>query len=239
MTEQDEPRQCMIIQDKQTVALPHGSKSLQCDNTGVFIKPECVCSFYNVYEGKYHSHSSCPGNVKSDDVRSLRCVDCMKYSLPNKGPCINGGQLTCNKTGPDAKAPDIICDCPTGFMGMFCEHKLEKVTRICDRIENASSLDLKNCDVTKMECITYSEKKLYAFKCNENSAITQEGQIKLPLCSETEIYHTNQMNTVITPEGDINNRRRLSNHHYISGVNKCVLEKLDATDANESDTSVS
>ncbi|XP_061197850.1 uncharacterized protein LOC133205960 [Saccostrea echinata] len=248
MQQTNEPRQCMIIQDKQTLVLPqHGipdflknrnkemcqirdsnSKALRCGNTGVSIKSECVCSFFNVYEGTYHSYSSCPGNVKSDDVRLLRCIDCVKYSLPNKGPCINGGNLTCKETGPDVKAPDIKCDCPPGFMGMFCENKMEKVTRICDRIENASTHNLKNCDVTKMDCITYSERKEYSFKCSEKSATTQQGQITLPLCSETEMHHTSLPNTVVTIDSAVNNRRRQPNPQYISG-GKAMTSTLSIT----------
>ncbi|XP_062597233.1 uncharacterized protein LOC134258713 [Saccostrea cucullata] len=240
MQQTNKPRQCMIIQDKQTLILPRekpdfldnrnkeicqikdsNSKALRCGNTSVSIKPECVCSFYNVYEGKYHTHSSCPGIVKSDDVRLLRCVDCMKYSVPNKGPCINGGNLTCDETGPDVLAPDIKCDCPPGFKGMFCENKMEKVTRICDRIENSSFLNLKNCDVTKKDCITYSENKRYSFKCTETSATTQQGQVELPLCRETEMSTTqvnSVVNTVIIPKAGINNKSKLSNQHAISGV---------------------
>ncbi|XP_062571388.1 uncharacterized protein LOC134233431 [Saccostrea cucullata] len=240
MPQTDEPRQCRIIQDKQALKLPHGipefltskdkelcrerdsnSKSLQCGNTGIYIKPECVCSFYNVYEAFYHPHSSCPGNVKSDDVTLLTCIDCMKYSLRNNGPCINGGNLTCDETNPDVKAPEITCDCPPEFGGMFCENKMEKVTRICDRIENASSLNLKNCDVTKMDCITYSENKRYTYKCTEKSATTQQGQVNLPLCRETEIYSTqvnSVVNTVVIAGSDINNKSRLSDQHAISGT---------------------
>ncbi|XP_062616143.1 uncharacterized protein LOC134277861, partial [Saccostrea cucullata] len=226
-----EPRQCMIIQDKQGLLLPRrkpefltsrnkemcqirnsSSKALRCGNTSVSIKPECVCSFHNLYEAMYHDHFSCPGEVKSDNVRLLRCGDCMEYSLQNKGPCIHGGQLTCKETGPDVEALNIRCDCPLRFEGMFCENKMEKVTRICDRNENASSLNyLQNCDRTKMDCITYSENKRYTFKCTKKSATILRGKAELPICRETEI-NTTELNAAITPEGDI----RLTNPQYTS-----------------------
>lgn len=46
------------------------------------------------------------------------------YSLNNNGPCINGGNLTCKE---DVVAPDITCDCPPNYKGMFCEEKMENV----------------------------------------------------------------------------------------------------------------
>lgn len=50
--------------------------------------------------------------------------DCKNYSLNNEGPCINGGKLTCNG---DEVAPEIICECPPHYKGMFCEDKMENV----------------------------------------------------------------------------------------------------------------
>ena len=46
---------------------------LRCGQTDVYIKPECVCSFYNVYEAKYHGYSSCPDGAGSDIVTQLKC----------------------------------------------------------------------------------------------------------------------------------------------------------------------
>lgn len=56
----------------------------------------------------------------------LACLgpDCKMHSLNNKGPCINGGNLTC--TG-DEVAPTITCKCPPHYKGNFCEEKMENV----------------------------------------------------------------------------------------------------------------
>lgn len=50
-----------------------------------------------------------------------------------------------------------------------------QVVRICDRI--TQNLDLRSCDITKMDCITYSENRIYTFKCNETNSdqILQRG----------------------------------------------------------------
>lgn len=48
---------------------------LRCGQTNVFIKPECVCSFYNVYEATpYHKYSFCPDGSASDKVTQLKCT---------------------------------------------------------------------------------------------------------------------------------------------------------------------
>lgn len=44
--------------------------------------------------------------------------------MNNEGPCINGGKLTCNG---DEVAPEINCECPPHYKGMFCEDKMENV----------------------------------------------------------------------------------------------------------------
>lgn len=125
--------QCVIIQDKMSIVVPfrppsflvHPNKTqcqeqnkeqilLRCGLTDVYIKPECVCTFHNVYEAKYHDYSSCHHGEKSDDVTKLKCSDCQKYSLNNKGPCINGGKLTCKG---DEVAPHITCECPPNYQG--------------------------------------------------------------------------------------------------------------------------
>lgn len=51
---------------------------LRCGTSNVYIKPECVCSFHNVYEAKYHNHTSCPHGEKSDDVTKLKCRQAKK-----------------------------------------------------------------------------------------------------------------------------------------------------------------
>lgn len=50
--------------------------------------------------------------------------DCEMYSLNNNGPCINGGKLSCKG---DEVAPEITCECPPYYKGMFCEEKMENV----------------------------------------------------------------------------------------------------------------
>lgn len=50
--------------------------------------------------------------------------DCEMYSLNNNGPCINGGKIKCEG---DEVAPDITCECPPPYQGMFCEEKMENV----------------------------------------------------------------------------------------------------------------
>lgn len=200
MQKTGEPLQCVIIQDKQGLTVPFnppsfltsniktqcqvhrtGQGMLRCGTSNVYIKPECVCSFYNVYEAKYHNHTSCPQGEKSDGVTKLKCPDCKKYSSNNNGPCINGGKLTCKG---DEVAPNIICECPLNYKGMFCEEKVENVTRICDLTSFSSINGLKSCDLTRQACVTYSKNRQYAYKCQETDA-SQERR-GLPLCIHTE-----------------------------------------------------
>lgn len=152
---------------------------MRCGNSDVYIKPKCVCSFHNVYEAVYHQYSSCPQGRGSDVVTKLKCPDCFRYSLKNKGPCINGGILTCKG---EEVALNITCDCPPPYKGMFCEKKMENITRLCDRIQNSGTL--KNCRSTKKECVTLSRNRQYAFKCYETDTSQERGD--LPLCKDTE-----------------------------------------------------
>ena len=47
---------------------------LRCGQSNAYAKPECVCSFHNVYEATfYHSYSSCPEGTPSDMVTKLKC----------------------------------------------------------------------------------------------------------------------------------------------------------------------
>ncbi|XP_065934216.1 uncharacterized protein [Magallana gigas] len=196
----DGPLQCVIIQDKQGLTVPFNPPSfltsniktqcqvrgtglgmLRCGTSNVYIKPECVCSFYNVYEAKYHNFSSCPHGEKSDDVTKLKCPDCFKYSMNRNGPCINGGIPTCKG---NEVAPNINCRCPPNYKGMFCEEKLENVTRICDRTSVSSMNGLTNCDSTRMECVTFSRNRRYAYKCQ--ATVTSQERRGLPLCVNTE-----------------------------------------------------
>nr|XP_034336857.1 slit homolog 1 protein-like isoform X1 [Crassostrea gigas] len=198
MQQSDGPLQCVIIQDKQGLTVPFNPPSfltsniktqcqvygsghgmLRCGTSDVYVRAECVCSFYNVYEAKYHNFSSCPQGEKSDDVTKLKCPDCLKYSMNRNGPCINGGNLICNG---NEVAPNIKCRCPLNYKGMFCEEKIENVTRICDRISSTNGLT--RCDSTRMECVTFSRNRRYAYKCQETDA-SQERR-GLPLCVDTE-----------------------------------------------------
>eukprot|EP00105_Crassostrea_gigas_P046294 XP_019930442.1 PREDICTED: uncharacterized protein LOC105347193 isoform X2 [Crassostrea gigas] len=155
---------------------------IRCGNSDLYIKPECVCSFYNVYEATlYHKYSSCPHGENSDVVTQLKCPDCQKYSLNNKGPCINGGKLTCKG---DEVAPHITCECPPNFQGKFCEEKMENVTRLCDKISASSAIGLTNCDLTKRDCVTYSKTEKHVYRCRETE--TSQDRQGLPLCIDTE-----------------------------------------------------
>lgn len=131
------------------------------------------------------------------------------YSWNRKGPCINGGNLTCRG---NEVAPNINCRCPRNYKGMFCEEKLEnvsiyssffapfltnrrinsyylhsefikfsfkmcmffihnnQVTRICDRTSISLTKGLTSCDLTRMECVTFSRNRRYAYKCQETDA---------------------------------------------------------------------
>lgn len=60
------------------------------------------------------------------------------YSLNKKGPCINGGNLTCKG---DEVAPAITCRCPPQYKGMFCEEKMENV-KMCLFTIISSSLSI-------------------------------------------------------------------------------------------------
>lgn len=53
------------------------------------------------------------------------------YSLNNNGPCINGGKLPCKG---DEVAPEIQCECPPHYHGMFCEDKMENVIEMFSMI---------------------------------------------------------------------------------------------------------
>nr|XP_022345010.1 uncharacterized protein LOC111137704 isoform X2 [Crassostrea virginica]XP_022345011.1 uncharacterized protein LOC111137704 isoform X2 [Crassostrea virginica] len=155
---------------------------LRCGESNAYIKPECVCSFHNVYEATfYHAFSSCPEGTSSDMVTKLKCTDCKKYSLNNTGPCINGGKLTCRG---EEVAPEITCQCPPNYEGKFCEIKIENVTRVCDMISNYSIRGLLNCAMTGRDCITYSRNMQYAYKCNETHF--SQDRRGLPLCVDTE-----------------------------------------------------
>nr|XP_022310248.1 uncharacterized protein LOC111115708 [Crassostrea virginica] len=138
--------QCIIIQEKETISVPfdiplflkNANKThcqtqegdqdmLRCGQTDVYIKPECVCSFFHVYEATlYHRHSFCPDGAASDIVTKLKCQDCKKYSLNKNGPCINGGKLICNG---DEVAPEVKCQCPPNYEGRLCENKIENVRK--------------------------------------------------------------------------------------------------------------
>nr|XP_022344868.1 uncharacterized protein LOC111137621 [Crassostrea virginica] len=198
------PNKCVIIQEKESIDvhfhaplfLTNADKaqcqvheadlgSLRCGQTNVYIKPECVCSFYNVYEATlYHEYSSCPPGSETDLVTKLTCPVCKKYSLNSTGPCINGGKLNCKG---EEVAPEITCQCPPNYEGKFCEIKIENVTRICHRISITLTNGLLNCDVTGQDCITYSRNRLYAYKCNETHVSQDRGGI--PLCIDTEDLH--------------------------------------------------
>uniref|UniRef100_A0A8W8JTD7 Uncharacterized protein n=1 Tax=Magallana gigas TaxID=29159 RepID=A0A8W8JTD7_MAGGI len=58
------------------------------------------------------------------------------------------------------------------------------ITRLCDKISNASADTLKNCNVTKENCVTYSRNRRYAFKCFKTE--TSQERRGLPLCKDTE-----------------------------------------------------
>ncbi|XP_078336804.1 uncharacterized protein LOC144626483 isoform X2 [Crassostrea virginica] len=115
-------------------------RMLRCGGTDVYLKPKCVCSFHNVFEAMYHQISSCPEGSGSD-ITQLKCPICKRYSLNNTGPCINGGTLICKG---DEVAPNINCLCPPNYKGMFCEEKVENVTRVCYRIPKPSAQGLRN-----------------------------------------------------------------------------------------------
>lgn len=198
--QQTGPSKCVIVQDKMSISTPqtpsflsknnktecqvHGAVDgfLRCGKSSVYIKPECVCTFHNVYEAStYHEYSSCPYGEESDVVTQLKCPDCEMYSLNNNGPCINGGKLSCKG---DEVAPEITCECPPYYKGMFCEEKMENVTRLCHRISNSLVATLKNCAYTKTDCVTYSKNGRYAFKCYETEA--SQKRRDLSLCIDTD-----------------------------------------------------
>nr|XP_022306795.1 uncharacterized protein LOC111113101 [Crassostrea virginica] len=155
---------------------------LKCGNADIYIKPECVCSFYNVFEASfYHEYSSCPDDQPSDIVTQLKCPDCKKYSLNNNGPCINGGNLTCKG---EEVAPEVTCQCPPNYEGDLCEKRIEKIIRICDRIPNNSSHGLSDCTYTSKECVTYSRNTWFAYRCQESNIL--QNRHGLPLCMDTE-----------------------------------------------------
>ena len=48
-------------------------KMLRCGQTNIHLKPECLCTFHNVFEAKYHGYSSCPDGANSNIVTQLKC----------------------------------------------------------------------------------------------------------------------------------------------------------------------
>lgn len=221
---------CVIIQDKMSIYVPfeppsflmHHNKTqcqtqkqgmLRCGRSDVYIKPECVCSFHNVYEASiYHQYSSCPHGEESDVVTQLKCPDCLTYSLNNNGPCINGGKLTCKG---DEVVPSITCECPPHYLGKFCEEKMENVTRLCDKISASSAMGLINCDLTKRDCVTYSRTGKYVYRCKESD--TSQDRQGLPLCVDTEDITVSPKVSTSTraTTSTINSNRR---SYYTSGV---------------------
>lgn len=216
---------CVIIQDKMSIDVPfehpsflkqpnktqcqqsEGRGMLRCGMSDVYIKPECVCTFHNVYEATlYHQYSSCPHGEGSDVVTQLKCLDCKIHSLNNNGPCINGGKLTC--IGNEV-APAITCECPPNYKGKFCEEKMENVTRQCDKISASSAVGLRSCDLTKRDCVTYSRTGKYAYKCKETDA-SQDRQ-GLPLCIDTEDITGTSKTSTNTTDSSMKN-------YLISGI---------------------
>lgn len=50
-----------------------------------------------------------------------------------------------------------------------------QITRLCDIISNASADTLRNCNVTKEDCVTYSRNRRYAFKCYKTETSQERG----------------------------------------------------------------
>ncbi|XP_078336793.1 uncharacterized protein LOC111137621 [Crassostrea virginica] len=221
------PNKCVIIQEKESIDVHFNAPSfltnadkaqcrvhkadlgnLRCGQTDVYIKPECVCSFYNVYEATlYHGYSSCPTGNATDLVTKLKCPVCKKYSLNSTGPCINGGKLNCKG---EEVAPEITCQCPPNYEGKFCEIKIENVTRICNRIPFNSTNVLPSCARTGRDCITYSKNRLYAYKCKETHIL--QDRRGLPLCIDTEDLTTRPSMTTTSVQG------ATRGSHLISGA---------------------
>lgn len=76
-------------------------------------------NFYQIFKLCYKQFSNKISNARHSGP------DCKKYSSNSNGPCINGGKLTCKG---DEVAPNIICECPLNYKGMFCEEKSENVS---------------------------------------------------------------------------------------------------------------
>lgn len=199
--QQTGPPQCVIVQTRVSTSIPDipsflknnnkwecqinsytDKDMMRCGASNVYIKPDCVCSFHNVNEAKFHKYLFCPQGEEADAVMHLKCLDCKKYSLNNNGPCINGGNLTCNG---NELAHEVSCKCPINYQGRFCEEKVEKVARLCERTIPASkAFDLRSCDLTKKDCVTYSRNKLYTYKCSETYTLKERPD--LPFCIDTE-----------------------------------------------------
>lgn len=50
-----------------------------------------------------------------------------------------------------------------------------QITRLCDKISDSSTDNLKNCKNTKRECVTYSRSGRYTFKCYETGTSQERG----------------------------------------------------------------
>nr|XP_022328087.1 uncharacterized protein LOC111127271 [Crassostrea virginica] len=103
------------------------------------LKPECICTFHQIYNRSNHNYTACPGNGKMDSATHMTCSECEMYSVNKTGPCLNGG--TIKKCEDKQIAADITCSCPPYYFGNFCEN----VTRYICCLE-ASNKGLETCD---------------------------------------------------------------------------------------------
>lgn len=145
-------------------------EQIQC--SGVFIIPNCICSFHHVSNRIYHNYTACPLNSKKDDLDHLTCEDCRKYSVNKTGPCLNGGTFICET---EMLAIDITCLCPETFSGKFCENKIEPVYRICHSKPLLRLPELPNCSQDQTdECKVNIN--LTSFKCTTNITLDRRYQ---------------------------------------------------------------
>ncbi|XP_063419710.1 uncharacterized protein LOC134704857 isoform X2 [Mytilus trossulus] len=105
---------------------PHSCKDC-CEDCRMILPIICFC------DEVLHcpdNNSDRPAKMEYDKCKGDYC------------PCRNGGNCSSKVSPKRATAKDIICSCPKGFSGHYCQHK---PNRICEEQLSTSMLKTKNC----------------------------------------------------------------------------------------------
>lgn len=87
----------------------------------------------------------CPN--AADAPRKHTCDYCQKHC-----PCLNNG--TCSCTGQQSTGENLVCSCPPGYGGWYCEIV---PVRICKK-ESRKTIQMEQCEISmKDDCYIYSQ----------------------------------------------------------------------------------